>query len=133
MSTWTSQTKTAITDHAKNSVHAPTKLQKRYADVGGYILANTTTPSDGFDRSLNKIVVPVEEKPTGFHVWVYDGLLFSVGPGRARLGTVRIFETVEDADNWANSVRQYEVLPVGEIPKDAEPASVHAVRQLTKR
>lgn len=96
-------------------------------------MANTTTPSGGFDRSLNKIVVPEEEKLTGFQVWVYDGLLFSAGPGRARLGTVRIFDTVEDAEAWAKDVRQYEVRPVGDVPEDAEPASAQAVRQLTKR
>lgn len=99
----------------------------------GITLATTTTPSDGSDRSLNPIVDSVDEKPSGYLVWVYDALLFSVGPGVARLATVQRFETIKDAEEWAQGVRQYEIHPLDEIPDDADLPSRQAVRQMIAR
>ena len=100
---------------------------------GVIILATTTTPSDGSGRSLNPIVETADEKPSGYLVWVYDALLFSVGPGRARLATVQRFDTIEEAEEWAQGVRQYEIHPLDEIPEDADLPSRQAVRQMIAR
>ena len=92
-----------------------------------------TSQSDGFNRSLRKTDVNANEVTPGWLVWVYDGLFLSGGPGSAKLATVRIFDSVDGAETWAKGVRDYKIIPLGEIPEDADPASVQAVRQMINR